>query len=276
MIVCLNGQFLEAVKAKISLFDRGFFYGDGVYETLRTYNGAVWQLETHLERLHHSARLVGMDLHNDLEKIAIDLCETVRRNGFSESRIRLTVSRGVTSWEKPEMTVHGTENPTIAITVTPFTPIDPVLYKKGVSIVTFPAERFLPEAKTLFFLPQLLARQAAHKSKAFEALLQTQSGHLTEGTISNVFVLHGDTLITPGAQILFGVTRAFVLGLARKRYKVVERPLILRDFTKASECFLTNTSWEVMPVIKINGKKIGKGTPGPVTQQIWKDFRGAV
>lgn len=276
MIVCLNGQFLEAKEAKISLFDRGFFYGDGIYETLRTYGGVVWQLDAHLERLAHSADLIGMDVGPFLEGIAVDVRETVRRNGFAESRIRLTVSRGVTAFEKPEMTVHSLERPTVAITVTPFTPVDPVFYKKGVSVVTFPAERFLPEAKTLFFLPQLLARQAAHKAKAFEALLKTREGHVTEGTISNVFVIHGDTVFTSGSQILFGVTRGFVLDLVRQRYKFVERSLIAEDFQQVTECFLTNTSWEVMPVVRIDGCKIGKGIPGLITQRIWKDFRAAV
>lgn len=276
MIVCLNGQFLDAKEAKISLFDRGFFYGDGIYETLRTYSGVVWQLDAHLERLAHSARLIGMDVEPFLKKIGADLRETVQRNGFAESRIRLTVSRGVTAFEKPEMTVHSLERPTIAITVTPFTPVDPIFYKEGVSVVTFSAERFLPEAKTLFFLPQLLARQSAHKANAFEALLKTREGHVTEGTISNVFVIHGDTVFTPGTQILFGVTRGFVLDLVRRRYQLVEKSLVAEDFQQATECFLTNTSWEVMPVVRIDGCKIGKGIPGFVTQQIWKDFRAAI
>lgn len=276
MIVCLNGRFINAAHAKVSLFDRGFFYGDGIYETLRTYNGEIWQLEAHLERLASSAKLVGMDLRSSLVKIGKDLRSTIRRNGFKESRIRLTVTRGVTSWKKPEMTLHHTEKPTIAITVTPFTPIDSIFYKKGVSAITFPAERFLAEAKTLFFLPQLLARQAAHKAEAFEALLRTREGHLTEGTISNIFIVQDQTIITPGAQILFGVTRAVVLALAKKYYKVIERPLTLFDIHHATECFLTNTSWEIMPVISVDQKRIGKGTPGVVQshlQKLFKDFQ---
>lgn len=277
MIVCLNGQFVDASHAKVSLFDRGFFYGDGIYETLRTYNGQVWQLDAHLERLASSAKLVGMDLRSALFKIGKDLVSTVRKNGFKESRIRLTVTRGVTSWEKPEMTLHHKEKPTIAITVTPFTPIDPHFYKKGVSVITFPAERFLAEAKTLFFLPQLLARQAAHKAQAFEALLRTQEGHLTEGTISNVFIVQDETIITPGSQILFGVTRAVVLMLlAKKHYKVIERPLTIFDVQHAMECFLTNTSWEIMPVVSVDREKIGQGKPGVVVshlQKLFKDFQ---
>lgn len=297
MIVFLNGQFISENDAKISIFDHGFLYGDGVYETLRTYGGCIWQTEAHVRRLFQSARFIGLKLPWSQKKIVEWLKESVDRNYevfendekmscgdpakvrfvelihsmnsrvvknvsisvfhniCPEFRIRLTVSRGVNHFD-----FTLAKHPTICIAPELIIEEPIEIYENGVSAITFPIQRFLPEAKSLNYLPSVLARQLMVRKHAYEAFFVNPLDHVLEGTISNIFLVIGDNLVTPKDGMLHGITRDTILRISP--FPVVERKIFKSEFFDADECFLTSTVKGIVPIVKINGKKIGNGHVG--------------
>lgn len=267
MVVFLNGRFVEEEKAVVSVFDHGFLYADGVYETLRTYGGVVWQMDEHLWRLEHSAGLVGVTLPWSLRKIGIWILETIVRNGFPESRIRVTVTRGANGFD-----FGSSKKPTICIQVQKLIPELPDVYQRGVDVVSFSAVRTLPEAKTLSLLPMVLAQRFMRRKGAYEALF-VDNGCVREGTVTNVFAVIAGVLVTPGKGMLAGTTRDFLLKLARRQgMKARVRDLKLAELFKADEVFVTNAPRGIVPVRKVDGEKIGKDCPGPVIVALSQAF----
>ncbi len=263
---------MDARKAQVSVFDHGFLYGDGVYETLRTYGGFVWQPLEHLRRLKKSAGMLGIKLPWSLKKMEEWIDGTVAKNGFKESRIRLTVTRGENGFD-----FGNAKKPTICIQVQKLAAQPGGVYKRGVEVVSFRGERILPEAKTLNLLPMVLAQRYMKKKKAYEALLVDGKDFVREGTVTNVFAVFGGILVTPGKGILAGTTRDALIKLARRlRIKTEVRDMKLSEIYKADEVFITNAPRGIVPVRSIDGKKIGSGVlgqvPGPVTKMLMKAF----
>lgn len=259
MKVYLNGRFLDGADAKISVFDPGFLYGDGIFETLRTYRGGVWQMREHLARLYESARMRGWKLPWKQEQLTVIIEKTVSKNAFREARIRMMITQGL-------------KEPTLLVWVTPLEKLPSSLYVRGVSAITFPLERPFPQMKTTSMQPLLIARAEMNRKRAFEALLINRKGCITEGTWTNVFAVKKKILLTPRLGALLGTTRDTVLRLARPLLRVRQRDITRRELMNADECFLTNAPKGIVPVVKIDGEKIGAGRVGPVTKHLQKEF----
>lgn len=264
MFVCLNGKFLKAHEAKISVLDHGFLYGDGVYETLRTCNGKIWQLKEHLKRLERSAAMIGLCPPVAVGTIGKWTEQLVRKNGFAESRIRITLTRGANGFDFTSL-----KKPTLLIQAEELVPQPPGVYKKGVKVVTIHIERTVPAMKSISLLPMVVARQKM--GKAYEALLVDHKGYVREGTITNVFMVKNGVLWTPAKHILHGTTRDYLLKLVRKeRMKIRVQDFTLRKLLNAEEVFLTNAPRGIIPVRQVDTHQYGK--PGPVTQHLMKIF----
>ena len=268
MFVILNGKFIDEKEAVISVLDHGFLFGDGVYETLRTYGGKVWQLDEHLKRLAASAKMLKISLPWGLKKIASWVNGLVRKNGFKESRIRITVTRGTNG-----MVFTDSKKPTILIQAFELKSSPPGIYKRGVSVVTMKMKRILPEAKTISLLPMVLAWQKIEKKKAYEAIYIDEKNYVREGTVTNVFMVKNGLVITTGKNILSGTTRQAVIKAAgRIGIKVRQKDFTLNLLRKADEVFITNAPRGIVPVCSVDGVKVGKGCPGLVTRKIMKAF----
>lgn len=272
--VCLDGQLVAEDQARISVFDDLFLGGVGVYETLRTYGGKIWQTERHLRRLANSAARLGIKTPFASEEVAVFLTRTVKANAFAESRIRITLSGGC------GLLYGGGGRPRLVIIVTE-------LKTKGeispaqLDLYVYRGERVLPAIKSCNLLLSKSARRAVGKAGADEALLVDHRGRITEAAFSNVFFVADGELITPPERLVLpGVTREVILEVARgEGIKVAEKPLYLRDLPEMAECFLTNTVRGVAPVRAIweeNGKKHVFIERGPVTEVVVKLLNKAV
>lgn len=259
MLVYLNGKLISARDAKLSVFDPGFLYGDGIFETLRTYGGKLWQLEEHLLRLYQSARMRGWKLSWSPKELAEAIEKTVRRNGFKESRIRIMITAGI-------------KQPTLFIWAQPLEKLPAAAYERGVSAITFPLERPFPQMKTTSMQPLLIARAEMAKKRAFEALLINHNGFITEGTWTNVFIVKRKTVITPRLGVLLGTTRDTILKLCRPLFRIKQRDITRRELMNADECFLTNAPKGIIPVVKVDGEMIGSGKVGPITKHLIEKF----
>lgn len=272
MVVFFNGKYVDADRAAVSVFDHGFLYADGVYETLRTYGGFVWQIEEHMRRLRRSAQMIGIRLPWSAEKLSVWIRETVRKNGYDESRIRVTVTRGKNGFD-----FGPAQHPTLLVQVQRLRPEPGKIYREGAAVVTFNARRFLPEAKTLNLLPMVLAQSYMKREKAYEALLvdaKKKSGAVKEGTVTNFCMVRKGVLVTPGADVLAGTTRDAVITLARRMGIPVRlREVKLSELYEADEMFLTNAPRGIVPVRRIDGRKMGKSCPGQVTKALMQAFK---
>lgn len=266
MFVCLNGKFLKAREAKISIFDHGFLYGDGVYETLRTYGGKVWQQEEHLKRLEQSAQSLGICLPVLRGVLGEWILKLVKKNGFGESRIRITFTRGANGFD-----FLTSQKPTLLIQAEELQPQPALVYKNGVKVVTVRLQRVAPEMKSISLLPMVLAQQTMKAARAYESLLVDSQGFVREGTITNLFLVKNNVLFTPKSNILKGTTRSFVLRLARANgLRVQIADFTVRKLKNADELFLTNAVRGIIPVKQLDGHIYGK--PGPVTKHLIRVF----
>jgi branched-chain amino acid aminotransferase len=278
MWVYLNGQFVDRKEAMVSVFDHGFLYGDGIYETLRAYGGRIFMLRKHLARLHRSGELIGLKIPLAEQDWPLLLGEALRRNALGDAYIRITISRGEGEIGlDPNLCPH----PTVVVMAKPGLSYPAELYEDGVSIAIVTVRRNLssalpPRIKSLNFLNNILAKREASVAGAFDGLMLNAEGHLTECTASNVFFVQDGRLFTPSLEcgILDGITRDVVLLLAREHSIPTEEgcypPQTMLD---AQESFLTNTSMELMPVRSVNGKPIGNGKPGPLTRHLRHLFK---
>ncbi len=289
MWIYLNDGFVSKEHARISVFDHGFLYGDGVYETLRSYAGRFFLLDQHLRRLYRSAELIDLKIPLAEQDWARVLAEALQRNGLgrgatsggtdpADGHVRITISRGEGELGlDPELCPR----PTVVILTKPLSPPPARLYEQGVELKLVSVRRnssaaLPPQIKSLNFLNNILAKREASRAGAFDALMLNNEGVVTECTVSNVFFARQGSLHTPSLTcgILEGVTRGVVIQLAADCGIAVEEgafpPAALLE---ADECFITNTSMEIMPVSAVDGKKIGKGSPGAVTAKLRESFR---
>jgi branched-chain amino acid aminotransferase len=279
MKVYLNGKFVEKNEAKISVFDHGFLYGDGVFEGIRAYNCLVFKLKEHIDRLFESAHSIMLKIDFDREKMAEAVIETLKINKLEDAYIRLIVSRGEGDLGLDPRKCKGNE--TIVIITDKIVLYSEKLYKEGMAIITVPTIRNIPEAlnpqiKSLNYLNNILAKIEAINSGYEEALMLDHLGYVAECTGDNIFVVEKDELYTPPQCMgtLRGITRDTVLSIA-KRLKIPthEHVLTRHELYNSKECFLTGTAAEIIPVVKVDGREIGDVRPGKITKLLMQEFR---
>jgi D-alanine transaminase len=275
-VAFVNGSFVPLAEAKISIDDRGFQFGDGIYEVIRTYKGHPFALEAHLTRLERSA--IALDLAQPYSRTewAHLVLEGVKRAAYPEAKIYIQLSRGVA----PRDHAYPAQvTPTVVMTIREFRPLDRSVQAAGVEAMTTEDIRWgRCDIKSVNLLANVLARQQAKQAQVFEAIL-VKEGLVTEGAVSNVMVVRGGTVMTApeGPRILSGVTRAVVLELARNEgLPIHERFISQAELYDADEVFLTGTTVEVLAVVRMDGKVIGDGRPGPVTRRLAASFTNLV
>jgi branched-chain amino acid aminotransferase len=280
VLLDVNGRAVEADAPAVSALDRGFLYGDGLFETLRAYHGWLFRLDRHLERLRTSARELRIADSLATEPIADRVQALVEQLAEPEAYVRVTLTRGVHSGS---LELEPATSPTVAIVVRPLHPLPADLYERGVDAVIASlrqnAESPLPRHKTLNYLDKLLAKSEAREQGAYEALLLNTRGEVAEGASSNVFLVSGRRVVTPAlaANILPGVTRRDVLALAAAAgYRTDERTIRPDEMFDADELFLTSSIAELLPVCALQGRRVGRGTPGEVTRALHAAYRREV
>lgn len=268
----INGRFLPLGEASVSIEDRGFQFGDGVYEVIRTYRGRPFKPEAHIARLNRSAEAIGLRQPYSLERWVGYISEGLQLAALSEAKIYLQITRGAAPRDH---TYAQDLEPTIVMTIRDLHPVAAAVQAAGVDAMTIEDLRWgRCDIKSINLLANVLARQQAKQAGVFEAIL-VRNGEVTEGAVSNVIVVEGGRLITApeGPRILSGVTREVVLALVRQEgIDIQERYPSQKQLYGASEVFLTGTTVEVLPVVRIDGRPIGGGQPGPVTRRLAKRF----
>jgi D-alanine transaminase len=262
--VLRNGALVLPAQASISVFNPAIYGAFGVYESMQVENGVVFARDAHMQRLAHSAEIVGLRLPADLLTLSRWIAEVLEANAVTDCTLRLFV-------------VGGGDGDEAAAFIWPQPPtIFPAAYfADGVAAITVEGERYLPQAKSLNTLVTFLARRRAQELGLHEALLH-HAGYLTEGSNSNLFaVIDGQVLTPPGEQVLAGVTRDLLVALSQGHECAIrEAPLVLTDISRWSECFITSTSRHVMPVTALDGRTVGDGRVGPLTRRLAAIFEG--
>jgi branched-chain amino acid aminotransferase len=275
--VYINGKLYDKNDAKISVYDHGLLYGDGVFEGIRVYNGKVFRLKEHIDRLYESALSIWLELPLSREQMTEAVNHTIKVNNKKDGYIRLVVTRGAGSLG---LDPRKTTDPQVVIIVDDIALYPPELYEHGLQIVTAATIRNHPNAvnpriKSLNYLNNILAKIEGIRAGCVEALMLNHKGEVSECTGDNVFLVRRGVLLTPpiDAGILEGVTRNAVIELARAANVPVHETALLRhDVYVADECFLTGTAAEVIPVVKCDDRVIGTGKPGPITQMLRERF----
>ncbi len=271
-VAFVNGAFMPLAEAKVSIEDRGFQFGDGIYEVIRTYKGRPFALEAHLARLERSAMALDLAQPYSRAEWTRHVLEGIGQAAYPEAKIYIQLSRGVS----PRDHAYSAEvPPTVVMTVREFHPLDRSVQTAGVEAMTTEDIRWgRCDIKSVNLLANVLARQQAKQAQVFETIL-IKAGLVTEGAVSNVMVVQGETVVTApeGSCILSGVTRAIVLDLALSEgLPIQERFVSQSDLYEADEVFLTGTTVEVLAVVRIDGKVIGGGQPGLITQRLTAGF----
>jgi branched-chain amino acid aminotransferase len=278
MKIYIDGKYYDPKNAKISVFDHGLLYGDGIFEGIRAYHGRVFRLAEHIERLFYSAKAILLKIPLTPEQVARAVVETCRKNKLRDAYIRLVVTRGAGSLG---LNPHKCAKPSVIIIADKIQLYPAELYHRGMDIVTVPTTRNLhsavnPAIKSLNYLNNILAKIEAINSGCEEAIMLNAAGYVAECTGDNIFMVKGGQLLTPplSAGALHGITRGVVMELARQNDMAVSEPNLTRyDFFNADECFLTGTGAEIIAVVKIDGRVIGNGKPGPVTEKLVAQYR---
>ncbi|MFH0877711.1 MAG: branched-chain-amino-acid transaminase, partial [Candidatus Omnitrophota bacterium] len=278
MLIYLNGKLVQKENARVSVFDHGVLYGDGVFEGIRAYNGLVFKFKEHIDRLYASAQAISLKIpmtKSAMEKAVID---TLKANKLKDAYIRLVVTRGEGDLG---LDPRNCGKPTVFIITDKIALYPPEFYRKGLTIVTVPTRRNIPEAinpqiKSLNYLNNILGKIEAVNAGVPEAVMLDQNGFVTECTGDNIFIIKGKTMATPPvyAGLLNGITRSAVLGLAAKVSLQPQETMMTRfDLYTSDELFLTGTAAEIVPVVKIDNRQIGEGKAGRFTLKLIEEFR---
>jgi len=277
MIIYIDGKYLPKEEAHISVFDHGFLYGDGVFEGIRAYNGRVFRLQEHLDRLYDSARTIDLKVPVPKEEMAGIILEVLRRNKLTNGYIRPLVTRGV-----GDLGLDPRKCPIASVIViaVEWGAMYGDLYDKGLKAITVsvrrnPAEALPPNVKSLNYLNNILGKIEANYKGGDEAIFFDTNGYMSEGSGDNIFIVKNGVIFTPPTlNNLRGITRAVVLEIAKSHgLTLVEQNLGYYDMYSADEVFVTGTAAEVAPIVLIDGRAIGTGKPGPVTRQLMAAFR---
>ncbi|KPK76729.1 MAG: branched-chain amino acid aminotransferase [Phycisphaerae bacterium SM23_30] len=275
--IWMNNGLVEEAEAKISLFDHGLLYGDGIFEGIRVYGGKVFQLEAHLERLYTSAQAICLQVKQDPQTLTGNILKTVEANRIVEGYIRLIVTRGVGTLGHNPLVCKDSQIIIVATTIQLY---PPETYEKGLKVISANTIRMHPQSlspqiKSLNYLNNILAKLEALKGGADEAVMYNHLGCVAEGTADNLFIVKKKIVLTPphAAGALIGITRQVVMKLAvESSYEMREKDLTRFDLHTADEMFLTGTAAEVIGVVQIDGRQIGNGKPGPVTKELREKY----
>jgi len=277
--IYLNGQLVSREEARISVFDHGLLYGDGVFEGIRAYDGRVFRLSQHLDRLYESARAIALKIPLTKEEMEKAVIETLRANELKSGYVRLVVTRGEGDLG---LDPRNCREPNVFIIADKIELYPEELYRKGLELVTVATKRNIPEAidpriKSLNYLNNILAKIEAGLQNMPEAVMLNKDGYVAECTGDNIFIVKDSVLVTPPfyVGVLAGITRETVMEIAREKMGLVVKEEVFTRFHlyNADECFLTGTAAEVIPVVRIDGRQIADGKPGKITNQLMKQFR---
>ncbi|MBM7623854.1 branched-chain-amino-acid transaminase [Sporohalobacter salinus] len=276
--VYLNGELVEREEAKVSVWDHGFLYGDGIFEGIRAYNGRIFRFKQHIDRLYDSAKAIMLDIPLTKKEMEEAIIKTIQANELEDCYIRLVISRGIGDLG---LNPEACPNPNVIIIASDIELYPAKFYEEGLELVTVPTRRNIPEAlnpriKSLNYLNNILAKMEANRAGVLEAVMLNNEGYVAECTGDNIFIIKDDTLVTPPvhAGALKGIKREVVLELAPEFGLEVKEELFTRhDLYIADECFLSGTAAEVIPVVKIDDRDIADGTPGDYTWDLIEAFR---
>ncbi len=266
MFVYLNGKMLDGKDAKISVFDHGYLYGDGIFETMRAYRGKIFLEKEHLSRMEKSALALGIKISQ--REIQSAMRKLLLKNNLADAYVRVSISRGV-----GETGLNSKCGKPTVLVIAKHISIDKKIYEKGISCSTFVQDYSNPlNSKSLSFLNYVLARRS---SKADEAIILNSKGEVKEGSISNVFIVKDNTAITPPVDnIVDGITRKVVMRLCRENHIPLEEKKIMReDLLSADECFITNSIKGIVPVVRAHGRRIGVGGIGEITKLLMEAYQ---
>ncbi len=277
LTIYLNGDFVPAEEAKVSVFDHGLLYGDGVFEGIRFYNDRVFKLDEHLQRLYDSAKAIRLEIPLKTKEFEEVILETIRRNNLHDGYIRAVVTRGPGDLG---LDPDKCPKPFLFVITASIVLYPQEYYEKGLSVITVPTRRNVPEAlnpriKSLNYLNNILAKIEAKNANVIEAIMLSNDGYVVECTGDNIFIIKNEVVSTPPTYIgaLAGVTRNAVMDLACDMgLEVVEGIFNRYEVYIADECFLTGTAAEVIPVVKVDGRTIGDGKPGRITRELKARF----
>ena len=277
MKIYIDGKFFDEKNAKVSVFDHGLLYGDGVFEGIRAYNGRVFKLAEHIERLFSSAHAILLKIPMSRAALIKAVVLTCRRNNIRNGYIRLVVTRGAGSLG---LNPYTCKRPSVIIIADKIQVYPEADYKRGLNIITVPTARNLhsalnPAIKSLNYLNNILAKIEAINGGCEEAVMLNALGFVAEGTADNIFLVKDGGLSTPpvSSGALHGITRGVVMDLARNSGMTVIEPYVTRyDLFNADECFLTGTGAEIVPIVKIDGRVIGNGKPGALTKKLVREY----
>ena len=278
VVVCLNGLFVSKEDAKVSIFDHGYLFGDGIFETLRAYGGGIFRLGRHLDRLWRSAQYFHLSIPYSKDELSELSRQALKHSGLQDAYLRITISRGIGE--------HGIDpkacsSPTVSIIVKDLPRYPAECYQKGAETKILSVRKIADEAlsnqvKGCNYQNNILAKMELNQVGLIEGFMLNTRGFVAEGTVSNVFVVAGGALWTPSVSsgCLEGITRNAVIGIARNQYGITveEKELTRYDLYTADECFLTNTIMEIMPVRAVDGRQIGASIPGNMTQRLTDGF----
>jgi branched-chain amino acid aminotransferase len=278
MKIYIDGKYCEEQEAKISVFDHGLLYGDGIFEGIRAYNGRVFKLKEHIDRLFCSAKAILLEVPLSHGAVMAATIETCRRNDIRDGYIRLVVTRGIGTLG---LNPNRCSNPSVIIIAGKIQLYPPELYERGMEIVTVATVRNLhsalnPAIKSLNYLNNILAKIEAINAGCEEAIMLNAEGYVAECTGDNLFIVKGSQLLTPplASGALHGITRGVVMELAAEAGLRVSEPNLTRyDLFNADECFLTGTGAELVPIVRIDGRVIGGGKPGPLTRKLVAQYQ---
>jgi branched-chain amino acid aminotransferase len=277
MKIYIDGKYYDEKNAKVSVFDHGLLYGDGIFEGIRAYNGRVFKLKEHIDRLFYSAKAILLEIpisHAEIMKAVVDTC---RKNKLRDGYIRLVVTRGIGTLG---LNPNRCKRPSVIVIADKIQLYPKEMYDNGMAIVTVPTTRNLhnavnPAIKSLNYLNNILAKIEANIAGVEEAIMLNADGYVAECTGDNIFILKDGKMYTPplSAGALYGITRGVVMGMAQEAGIEVSEPNLTRyDVFNADECFLTGTGAELIPVTKVDGRVIGTGKPGPITKSLVKSY----
>jgi branched-chain amino acid aminotransferase len=277
MKIFIDGKFCSERDAKVSVFDHGLLYGDGVFEGIRAYNGRVFKLKEHIDRLFYSAKAILLDIPMTHAEMIQATVETIRANKLRDCYIRLVVTRGIGTLG---LNPRNCKKPSVIIIAGKIQLYPEEYYQRGLDIVTVPTTRNLhnsvnPAIKSLNYLNNILAKIEANNAGVEEAIMLNADGFVAECTGDNIFIIKNGALFTPplSAGALYGITRQTVIELAESLGVKVSEPNLTRyDLFNADECFITGTAAEIVPVVKIDGRVIGTGKPGALTLKLIKEY----
>jgi len=280
MKIYLDGKIVSKEDAKISVFDHGLLYGDGVFEGIRAYNGRVFRLKEHLDRLWASAKAINLEIPMSMDEMEKAVVKTLLANKMTDAYIRLVVTRGCGDLGLDPR--KCTMPPSVIIIADAIALYPSELYEKGMEVITVATRRnrpdtLSPNVKSLNYLNNIMGKMEAIKSGAIEAVMLNTEGYIAECTGDNIFIVKNGVLYTPPASegALIGITRDAVIELAKNKLKmnVKEERLTTYNLYTADECFLTGTAAEVIPVVLADSREIGAGKPGKITAKLIKEFK---